>query len=122
MAYDLGLTSSVHKLKKRFVETLRIQSDKVILVKVVCFSRWLSLPSQCEQAVMSLSSSACPLLLTLRDRLLQLEQQLCFSLFRVFWQMLVEKLDMYIYQEVSQWVLGAVLVKAAVTWIALCFR
>ncbi|XP_029089478.1 RAD50-interacting protein 1 [Monodon monoceros] len=64
--------------------------------------RWLSLPSQSEQAVMSLSSSACPLLLTLRDRLLQLEQQLCFSLFKIFWQMLVEKLDIYIYQEVSK--------------------
>uniref|UniRef100_A0A8C6I465 RAD50-interacting protein 1 n=1 Tax=Mus spicilegus TaxID=10103 RepID=A0A8C6I465_MUSSI len=62
--------------------------------------RWLSLPSQSEQAVMSLSSSACPLLLTLRDRLLQLEQQLCFSLFRIFWQMLAEKLDLYIYQEI----------------------
>ncbi|XP_030681870.1 RAD50-interacting protein 1 isoform X1 [Nomascus leucogenys] len=62
--------------------------------------RWLSLPSQSEQAVMSLSSSACPLLLTLRDHLLQLEQQLCFSLFKIFWQMLVEKLDVYIYQEI----------------------
>ncbi|XP_036912949.1 RAD50-interacting protein 1 isoform X1 [Sturnira hondurensis] len=62
--------------------------------------RWLSLPSQSEQAVMSLSSSACPLLLVLRDRLLQLEQQLCFSLFKIFWQMLVEKLDIYIYQEI----------------------
>ncbi|XP_046525770.1 RAD50-interacting protein 1 isoform X2 [Equus quagga] len=62
--------------------------------------RWLSLPSQSEQAVMSLSSSACPLLLTLRDRLLQLEQQLCFSLFKIFWQMLVEKLDIHIYQEI----------------------
>ncbi|XP_022371178.1 RAD50-interacting protein 1 isoform X4 [Enhydra lutris kenyoni] len=62
--------------------------------------RWLSLPSQAEQAVMSLSSSACPLLLTLRDRSLQLEQQLCFSLFKIFWQMLVEKLDVYIYQEI----------------------
>ncbi|XP_055974077.1 RAD50-interacting protein 1 [Sorex fumeus] len=62
--------------------------------------RWLSLPSQSEQAVMSLSSSACPLLLTLRDRLHQLEQQLCFSLFKIFWQMLVEKLDLYIYQEI----------------------
>ncbi|XP_008701783.1 RAD50-interacting protein 1 isoform X2 [Ursus maritimus] len=61
--------------------------------------RWLSLPSQAEQAVMSLSSSACPLLLTIRDRSLQLEQQLCFSLFKIFWQMLVEKLDVYIYQE-----------------------
>uniref|UniRef100_H0V3S1 RAD50-interacting protein 1 n=1 Tax=Cavia porcellus TaxID=10141 RepID=H0V3S1_CAVPO len=62
--------------------------------------RWLSLPSQSEQAVMSLSSSACPFLLTLRDRLLQLEQQLCFSLFQMFWQQLVEKLDVHIYQEV----------------------
>ncbi|XP_060052371.1 RAD50-interacting protein 1 isoform X2 [Erinaceus europaeus] len=62
--------------------------------------RWLSLPSQSEQAVMSLSSSACPLLLTLRDRLLLLEQQLCFSLFKISWQMLVEKLDIYIYQEI----------------------
>ncbi|XP_039105716.1 RAD50-interacting protein 1 isoform X1 [Hyaena hyaena] len=62
--------------------------------------RWLSLPSQAEQAVMSLSSAACPLLLALRDRLLQLEEQLCFSLFTVFWQMLVEKLDVYIYQEI----------------------
>ncbi|XP_053464574.1 RAD50-interacting protein 1 isoform X1 [Nycticebus coucang] len=62
--------------------------------------RWLSLPSQSEQAVMSLSSSACPFLLMLRDRLLQLEQQLCFSLFKIFWQMLVEKLDIYIYQEI----------------------
>ncbi|XP_069318726.1 RAD50-interacting protein 1 isoform X1 [Eulemur rufifrons] len=62
--------------------------------------RWLSLPSQSEQAVMSLSTSACPLLLTLRDRLLELEQQLCFSLFKIFWQMLVEKLDIYIYQEI----------------------
>lgn len=79
---------------------------RVLLLKVICFSRWLSLPSQSEQAVMSLSSSACPLLLTLRDHLLQLEQQLCFSLFRIFWQILVEKLDTYIYQEVSQWVLG----------------
>ncbi|XP_073184593.1 RAD50-interacting protein 1 isoform X2 [Lepidochelys kempii] len=62
--------------------------------------RWLSLPSQAEQAVMSLSSTACPLLLTLRDRLLQLEQQLCCSLFKIFWQMLAEKVDMFIYQEV----------------------
>ncbi|KFP00275.1 RAD50-interacting protein 1, partial [Calypte anna] len=62
--------------------------------------RWLSLPSQAEQAVMSLSSTACPMLLTLRDRLLQLEQQLCYSLFKIFWQMLAEKVDIYIYQEV----------------------
>ncbi|KAF4793907.1 RAD50 interactor 1 [Turdus rufiventris] len=62
--------------------------------------RWLSLPSQAEQAVMSLSSTACPMLQTLRDRLLQLEQQLCHSLFKIFWQMLAEKVDLYIYQEI----------------------
>ncbi|XP_044279187.1 RAD50-interacting protein 1 isoform X2 [Varanus komodoensis] len=62
--------------------------------------RWLSLPSQSEQAVMSLSSTACPLLLTLRDRLLQLEQQLCYTLFKIFWQMLAEKVDLFIYQEI----------------------
>ncbi|XP_021109591.1 RAD50-interacting protein 1 isoform X1 [Heterocephalus glaber] len=62
--------------------------------------RWLSLPSQAEQAAMSLSSSACPFLVTLRDRLLQLGQQLCFSLFKMFWQTLAERLDVYIYQEV----------------------
>ncbi|KAG8577184.1 hypothetical protein GDO81_010095 [Engystomops pustulosus] len=64
--------------------------------------RWLSLPSQSEQAVMSLSSSACPMLLTLRDRLLQLEQQLCHTLFKSAWQMLAEKLDLFIYQDVSK--------------------
>ncbi|XP_069085954.1 RAD50-interacting protein 1 [Pleurodeles waltl] len=62
--------------------------------------RWLALPSQAEQAVMSLSSSACPMLLMLRDHLLQLEQQLCHSMFQIFWQMLAEKLDMFIYQEI----------------------
>ncbi|XP_075285028.1 RAD50-interacting protein 1 isoform X2 [Opisthocomus hoazin] len=62
--------------------------------------RWLSLPSQAEQAVMSVSSTACPMLLTLRDRLLQLEEQLCHSLFKIFWQMLAEKVDLYIYQEI----------------------
>ncbi|KAM9311745.1 RAD50-interacting protein 1 [Gastrophryne carolinensis] len=62
--------------------------------------RWLSLPSQSEQAVMSLSSTACPMLLTLRDHLLQLEQQLCHTLFKTLWQMLAEKLDVFLYQEI----------------------
>ncbi|KAM8972102.1 RAD50-interacting protein 1 [Pelodytes ibericus] len=62
--------------------------------------RWLSLPSQSEQVIMSLSSTACPMLLALRDRLLQMEQQLCHTLFKTVWQMLAEKLDMFIYQDV----------------------
>lgn len=74
-----------------------------IVESLICylFNRWLFLPSQSDQAVMSLSSSACPLLLTLRDLLLQLEQELCHSLFKSFWQMLAEKLDLFIYQDVS---------------------
>ncbi|XP_053572533.1 RAD50-interacting protein 1 [Bombina bombina] len=62
--------------------------------------RWLSLPSQSEQAVMSLSSTACPMLVALRDRLLQMEQQLCHTLFKTVWQMLAEKLDLFIYQDI----------------------
>ncbi|KAG8439940.1 hypothetical protein GDO86_005924 [Hymenochirus boettgeri] len=62
--------------------------------------RWLSLPSKSEQAIMSLSSTACPMLLALRDRLLQMEQQLCHALFKTVWQMLVEKLDLLIYQDI----------------------
>ncbi|XP_039625817.1 RAD50-interacting protein 1 [Polypterus senegalus] len=65
-----------------------------------CKERWLSLPSQSEQAVMSLSSSACPMMLCLRDHMLQLQQSLCITLFKTFWQALAEKLDMFIYQEV----------------------
>ncbi|XP_040591087.1 RAD50-interacting protein 1 isoform X2 [Mesocricetus auratus] len=95
----------INLLERLKLDMLTRQVDHVFrevkdAAKLYKKERWLSLPSQCEQAVMSLSSSACPLLLTLRDRLLQLEQQLCVSLFRIFWQMLVEKLDIYIYQEI----------------------
>lgn len=95
----------INLLERLKLDMLTRQVDHVFrevkdAAKLYKKERWLSLPSQSEQVVMSLSSSACPLLLTLRDRLLQLEQQLCFSLFNIFWQMLVEKLDMYLYQEI----------------------
>ncbi|KAG9329776.1 hypothetical protein JZ751_029640 [Albula glossodonta] len=61
--------------------------------------RWLSLPSQTDQATMSLSSSACPMMLCLRDRLLQLQQLLCLPLFQSFWQGLAERLDQLLYQD-----------------------
>lgn len=63
--------------------------------------RWLSLPSQCDQATMSLSSLACPLMLCLRDHLLQLQQMLCLPLFQMGWQDLAERLDLFLYQNVS---------------------
>ncbi|GAA6097243.1 RAD50-interacting protein 1 isoform X1 [Tachysurus ichikawai] len=65
-----------------------------------CRDRWISLPSQCDQTIMSLSSSACPMLLCLRDHLLQLQQLLCLPLFQMFWQGLAEKLDLFLYQDV----------------------
>uniref|UniRef100_A0A8C7IGY2 RAD50-interacting protein 1 n=1 Tax=Oncorhynchus kisutch TaxID=8019 RepID=A0A8C7IGY2_ONCKI len=65
-----------------------------------CRDRWLSLPSQCDQATMSLSSLACPLMLCLRDHLLQLQQMLCLPLFQMGWQDLAERLDLFLYQNV----------------------
>ncbi|KAF7693960.1 RAD50-interacting protein 1 [Silurus meridionalis] len=65
-----------------------------------CRDRWISLPSQCDQATMSLSSSACAMLLCLRDHLLQLQQLLCLPLFQMFWQGLAERLDLFLYQDV----------------------
>lgn len=50
---------------------------------------------------MSLSSSACPTMLCLRDRLLSLHQLLEVSLFQLAWQGLAERLDHYLYQDVS---------------------
>uniref|UniRef100_A0A8C1WIY2 RAD50-interacting protein 1 n=1 Tax=Cyprinus carpio TaxID=7962 RepID=A0A8C1WIY2_CYPCA len=64
-----------------------------------CKDRWISLPSQNDQATMSLSSSACPMMLCLRDHLLQLQQMLCLPLFQTFWQGLAERLDNFIYED-----------------------
>lgn len=50
---------------------------------------------------MSLSSSACPMMLCLRDRLLSLHQLLEVSLFQLTWQGLAERLDHFLYQDVS---------------------
>lgn len=74
-------------------------SQNVTRLCVCC--RWISLPSLCDQTIMSLSSSACPMLLCLRDHLLQLQQLLCLPLFQMFWQGLAERLDLFLYQDVS---------------------
>lgn len=50
---------------------------------------------------MSLSSSACPMMLCLRDRLLSLHQLLEVSLFQLTWQGLAERLDHFLYQDVG---------------------
>ncbi|XP_071358097.1 RAD50-interacting protein 1 [Trachinotus anak] len=68
--------------------------------KPYCQDKWLSLPSQHDQSTMSLSSSACPMMLCLRDRLLNLHQVLSLSLFQLAWQGLAERLDNFLYQDV----------------------
>ncbi|XP_034019344.1 RAD50-interacting protein 1 isoform X2 [Thalassophryne amazonica] len=65
-----------------------------------CQDRWLSLPSQYDQSTMSLSSSACPMMLCVSDRLLNLHQVLSLPLFQVAWQGLAEKLNNFLYQDV----------------------
>lgn len=77
--------------------TMREMTDKA---RPYCQDRWLSLPSQQDQSTMSLSSSACPMMLCLRDRLLNLHQVLSLSLFQLAWQGLAERLDSFIYQDV----------------------
>ncbi|KAM6896465.1 RAD50-interacting protein 1-like isoform 1-T1 [Lycodopsis pacificus] len=62
--------------------------------------RWLSLPPQQDQSTMTLSSSACPMMLCVRDRLLNLHQVLSLSLFQLAWQGLAERLDTILYQDV----------------------
>ncbi|XP_041833481.1 RAD50-interacting protein 1 isoform X2 [Melanotaenia boesemani] len=68
--------------------------------KPYCQERWLSLPSQQDQSTMSLSSSACPMMLCVRDRLLNLHQVLSLPLFQLAWQGLAERLDNFLYQDV----------------------
>uniref|UniRef100_A0A8C6TBZ8 RAD50-interacting protein 1 n=1 Tax=Neogobius melanostomus TaxID=47308 RepID=A0A8C6TBZ8_9GOBI len=76
---------------------MREVSDKA---QPYCHDRWLSLPSQQDHTVMSLSTSACPMMLCVRDRLLQLHQTLTLPLFQLSWTGLAERLDGFIYQEV----------------------
>uniref|UniRef100_A0A8C8DKJ0 RAD50-interacting protein 1 n=1 Tax=Oryzias sinensis TaxID=183150 RepID=A0A8C8DKJ0_9TELE len=68
--------------------------------KPYCQERWLSLPCQQDQSIMSLSGSACPMMLCVRDRLLNLHQVLSLPLFQLVWQGLAERLDHFLYQDV----------------------
>lgn len=64
--------------------------------------RWLSVPSQQDLSTMSLSSSACPMMLCVRDKLLNLHQVLSLSLFQLAWQGLADRLDHFLYQDVRR--------------------
>ncbi|XP_077355279.1 RAD50-interacting protein 1 [Festucalex cinctus] len=77
-----------------------IMRDITEKAKAYCQDRWFSHPSQHDLSTMSLSSSACPMMLCIRDSLLNLHQVLSLSLFQLAWQGLAERLDSFLYQEV----------------------
>lgn len=66
------------------------------------FFRWLSLSCQQDQLTMTLSSSACPMMLCVRDRLLYLHQALSLRVFQLAWHGLADRLDQLIYQDVRK--------------------
>ncbi|XP_044041303.1 RAD50-interacting protein 1 isoform X2 [Siniperca chuatsi] len=99
-----GLLALLDRLKGdmmgRLLEwTMREITEKA---KPYCQDRWLSLPSQHDQSTMSLSSSACPMMLCVRNRLLNLHQVLSLSLFQMAWQGLAERLDNFLYQDMLE--------------------
>ncbi|KAJ8262346.1 hypothetical protein GJAV_G00165400 [Gymnothorax javanicus] len=97
-----GLLALLERLKTEMLGRLleAVMREVREKAQLYCRERWLSLPSQMDQAAMSLSSSACPMMLCLRDRLLQLQQLLCMPLFQSCWQGLAERLDHFLYQDV----------------------
>ncbi|XP_040031409.2 RAD50-interacting protein 1 [Gasterosteus aculeatus] len=97
-----GLLALLDRLKGDMMGRLLEWTMREITEKAKPYSqdRWLSLPAQQDQSTMTLSSSACPMMLCVRDRLLNLHQVLSFSLFQLAWQGLAERLDHVLYQDV----------------------
>ncbi|KAM6985734.1 RAD50-interacting protein 1 [Aplochiton taeniatus] len=97
-----GLLALLERLRGDMVGRLldAVMRDVRDKAQLYCRDRWLSLPSQCDQATLSLSSSACPMMMCLRDHLLNLQQLLCLPLFQTVWQGLAERLDNMLYQDV----------------------
>lgn len=97
-----GLLALLDRLKGDMMGRLLEWTMREITEKAKPYSqdRWLSLPPQQDQSTMTLSSSACPMMLCVRDRLLNFHQVLSLSLFQLAWQGLAERLDHVLYQDV----------------------
>ncbi|XP_034434244.1 RAD50-interacting protein 1 isoform X1 [Hippoglossus hippoglossus] len=97
-----GLLALLDRLKGDMMGRLLEWTMREITEKAKQYShdRWLSLPSPHDQSTMSLSSSACPMMLCVRDRLLNLHQVLSLTLFQLAWQGLADRLDNFLYQDV----------------------
>ncbi|XP_056280818.1 RAD50-interacting protein 1 [Pseudoliparis swirei] len=98
----VGLLALLDRLKGDMMGRLLewTMRDVTETVKPYGQDRWLSLPPQQDQSTMTLSSSACPMMLCVRDRLLTLQQVLTFDLFQLAWQGLAERLNSLLYQDV----------------------
>ncbi|XP_068442239.1 RAD50-interacting protein 1 [Clinocottus analis] len=97
-----GLLALLDRLKGDMMGRLLDWTMKEITEKAKPYGqdRWLCLPPQQDQSTMTLSSSACPMMLCVRDRLLTLQQVLTFDLFQLAWQGLAERLNSLLYQDV----------------------
>ncbi|XP_061817223.1 RAD50-interacting protein 1 [Nerophis lumbriciformis] len=97
-----GLLALLERLKGDMMGRLldAILRDVTDSANAYCHDRWFSHPSQHDMSAMTLSSSACPMMLCVRDSLLNLHQVLSWSLFQLAWQGLAERLDTFLYQEV----------------------
>uniref|UniRef100_A0A8C6NJB4 RAD50-interacting protein 1 n=1 Tax=Nothobranchius furzeri TaxID=105023 RepID=A0A8C6NJB4_NOTFU len=97
-----GLLSLLDRLKGEMLGRLLdfLMRDIVEKARPYCQERWLSVPSQQDQSTMSLSSSACPMMLCVRDRLSGLHQSLSCPLFQLAWQGLADRLDKFLYRDV----------------------
>ncbi|XP_054608394.1 RAD50-interacting protein 1 isoform X1 [Dunckerocampus dactyliophorus] len=96
-----GLLALLDRLKGDMMGRLLdgIMRDITEKATAYCQDRWFSHPSQHDMSAMTLSSSACPMMLCIRDSLLNLHQVLSLSLFQLAWQGLAERLDSFLYQE-----------------------
>ncbi|KAG7496949.1 RAD50-interacting protein 1 [Solea senegalensis] len=97
-----GLLALLDRLKGDMLGRLLEWTMREVIEKARPYGqdRWLSLPSQHDLSTMTLSSSACPMMLCVRDRLLHLHQSLSLSLFQLAWQGLADRLNKFLYQDV----------------------
>ncbi|XP_053393642.1 RAD50-interacting protein 1-like isoform X2 [Mercenaria mercenaria] len=61
--------------------------------------RWISLPYQ-KEVNLGLSTSACEMLLVLKDHLLEVGELISKPLFNLFWEKMAQELNTFIYEEV----------------------
>ncbi|XP_060571734.1 RAD50-interacting protein 1-like [Ruditapes philippinarum] len=61
--------------------------------------RWISLPYQ-KDVNLGLSTSACEMLLVLKDHLLEVGELISKPLFNMFWEKMAQELNIFIYEEV----------------------